>query len=372
MSARHEGERCERRLDRRTFLRQAGGFAGAVLMGLGVAPVAAAAMTLEVRALDGTPSTSAARVWQYPLPTADGALIDADNEVLLVRWAGRVYAFSLSCPHRGGTIRWEGTGAFCPKHKARFSPDGANVGGRQTRALDRFAIRRLGTSVAVDTTAPLEQVTDAAAWAAAWSRSYSASAAPGTRAAGPPAARGACLKPTGPANDAGGTQPHPQSVAFAPPSDVRCTRSRARPINPRDTAERWPCCPKGECSRSRPSGISKWLYRQMSQEVCPWNVRFARELKVAEFAPREALAGKDARILARELLSMSEADFSAAFKSSPMKRAKLRGHKRNAAVVLGNISNLEDVDVLTRALDDPEPLVRGHAAWALEEIESTR
>ncbi|MDB4891583.1 MAG: hypothetical protein JWL61_3438 [Gemmatimonadetes bacterium] len=48
------------------------------------------------------------------------------------------------------------------------------------------------------------------------------------------------------------------------------------------------------------------------------------------------------------------------------------GLKRNAAVVLGNISNPEDVDVLTRALDHPEPLVRGHAAWALEAIESTR
>jgi epoxyqueuosine reductase len=76
--------------------------------------------------------------------------------------------------------------------------------------------------------------------------------------------------------------------------------------------------------------------------------------------------------LARELLSMSQADFSTAFKGSPMKRAKLRGLKRNAAAVLGNISNPEDVDVLTRALDNPEPLVRGHAAWALEAIESTR
>jgi epoxyqueuosine reductase len=108
------------------------------------------------------------------------------------------------------------------------------------------------------------------------------------------------------------------------------------------------------------------------QEVCPWNVSFARELKVPEFAPREVLAGKDARTLARELLAMTQEELSRGFKNSPMKRAKLRGLKRNAAVVLGNIRNPEDADVLTRALDDPEPLVRGHAAWALEEIESTR
>jgi epoxyqueuosine reductase len=53
-----------------------------------------------------------------------------------------------------------------------------------------------------------------------------------------------------------------------------------------------------------------------------------------------------------------------------MKRAKLRGLKRNAAVVLGNVGDAEDVDVFARALDDPDPLVREHAAWALEQIGS--
>ena len=48
-----------------------------------------------------------------------------------------------------------------------------------------------------------------------------------------------------------------------------------------------------------------------------------------------------------------------------MKRAKLRGLKRNAAVVLGNIGTADDADVLARAMDDAEPLVREHAAWAL-------
>ena len=65
---------------------------------------------------------------------------------------------------------------------------------------------------------------------------------------------------------------------------------------------------------------------------------------------------------------MSQAEFSAAFRGSPIKRAKLRGLKRNAAVVLGNVGTAEDIDVLTRALDDPEPLVREHAAWALARI----
>ncbi|MDB4912523.1 MAG: hypothetical protein JWM95_167 [Gemmatimonadetes bacterium] len=97
-------------------------------------------------------------------------------------------------------------------------------------------------------------------------------------------------------------------------------------------------------------------YRDICQEVCPWNVSFARPNKVPEFAAREVLAGKDARTLARELLAMTQDEFSVAFKGSPMKRAKLWGPKRNAAIVLGNIGDERDVDILIRALDEREPL----------------
>ncbi len=106
----------------------------------------------------------------------------------------------------------------------------------------------------------------------------------------------------------------------------------------------------------------------MSQDVCPFNVKFAQELNEPAFAPRGVLANEDARQLARDLLGMTQAEFSAAFKGSPMKRAKLRGLKRNAAVVLGNVGTMEDVPVLEQALTDPEPLVREHAAWALDRL----
>ena len=105
------------------------------------------------------------------------------------------------------------------------------------------------------------------------------------------------------------------------------------------------------------------------QDVCPWNVRFAQELKEPAFVAREAIAGKDARTLARDLLAMDEGRFRDAFRSSPMKRAKLGGLKRNAAVVLGNLANPEDAPVLTAALQSPDPLVQAHAAWALGRID---
>ncbi len=65
---------------------------------------------------------------------------------------------------------------------------------------------------------------------------------------------------------------------------------------------------------------------------------------------------------------MSQEEFAAAFRRSPMKRAKLRGLERDVAVVLGNIRTMEDVPVLQQALDDSEPLVHEHAEWALGRI----
>jgi epoxyqueuosine reductase len=67
---------------------------------------------------------------------------------------------------------------------------------------------------------------------------------------------------------------------------------------------------------------------------------------------------------------MSQEEFSAAFRGSPMKRAKLRGLKRNAAVVLGNLGEPEDAGILTPLLEDEAALVREHAAWALGKIAS--
>jgi epoxyqueuosine reductase len=48
-----------------------------------------------------------------------------------------------------------------------------------------------------------------------------------------------------------------------------------------------------------------------------------------------------------------------------MKRAKLRGLQRNAAVAFGGIGTSADIDVLARAVDDDDAIVREHALWAL-------
>ena len=125
---------------------------------------------------------------------------------------------------------------------------------------------------------------------------------------------------------------------------------------------------KGEIEESLRPGIGGLVYGcDICQEVCPWNVRFSRELaEDSPFRSRFAVSGeRSPRELARWILGLSQEEFSAAFRKSPMKRAKLRGLKRNAAVVLRNVGTADDVDVLTRALGDEEPLVCEHAVWAL-------
>lgn len=105
------------------------------------------------------------------------------------------------------------------------------------------------------------------------------------------------------------------------------------------------------------------------QDVCPWNVRFSRDLREGAFSPRAIFDG-DARAIARKILAMNDDSFRAELKGSPVKRAKRRGLARNAATVLGNVGTADDIATLVAALDDPEPLVSEHAAWALDRIRS--
>ena len=99
------------------------------------------------------------------------------------------------------------------------------------------------------------------------------------------------------------------------------------------------------------------------QEVCPYNVK-AQATSENAYAPRAGLHAPDLV----PLLALTPTEFRRRFRGSPILRAKRRGFLRNVAVALGNLRSPQAVPALIRALDDEEPLVRGHAAWALGRI----
>ena len=156
---------CPLVVDRRAFLRGAALAAAATLAALGAAP--SAAFAESVRAI--APLATAGGQRTYRMPGVDGVAVDWANDVIIARWQGRAYAFSIKCPHRGTRLEWHAdeTRIFCPKHKARFRPDGAHDSGRTSRNLDRYDVRRQGSDLVVNFDALRRADTDAAAWSAA-------------------------------------------------------------------------------------------------------------------------------------------------------------------------------------------------------------
>jgi epoxyqueuosine reductase len=98
-------------------------------------------------------------------------------------------------------------------------------------------------------------------------------------------------------------------------------------------------------------------------DACPWN-RFAQASRDAALQPRREILDKPLRAF----LSLDDTQFKTLFRDSPILRAKRRGFLRNVCVALGNTGTREDIPALQAAAQDPEPLVREHAAWALERI----
>jgi len=151
---------------RRSFLQDAAGLVVAALVGIGLDTRTASALPVRLASAergDGAEVT-------YPVPSADGVTIDRANDVMIARYQGKVYAFSLACPHQNTALRWlQAEGRFqCPKHKSKYAPDGTFLAGRATRSMDRFALRKDGSTIVVDTDRMYEQDKHPQDWNAAF------------------------------------------------------------------------------------------------------------------------------------------------------------------------------------------------------------
>jgi nitrite reductase/ring-hydroxylating ferredoxin subunit len=166
----HDALNAPAAIERREFLR-----AGALaltslgLLGLGARTADAMPVVREITALAprGGDRHSEKR---YPIPAADGVSIDKDNNAIIARAAGKVYAFSLGCPHQNTSLRWNADDKqfMCPKHKSHYRPDGTFIDGRATRDMDRLAVRRDGQVLVVDVDMLYQQDLNTAQWTAAF------------------------------------------------------------------------------------------------------------------------------------------------------------------------------------------------------------
>jgi epoxyqueuosine reductase len=118
---------------------------------------------------------------------------------------------------------------------------------------------------------------------------------------------------------------------------------------------------RGEIDETLRPLMGDWGFGcDVCQDVCPWN-RKAATTREPAFAAAE-LPTPEA------LLALDEATFRGRFRRTALWRARRGGLLRNAAIVLGNRGDAHAVPALERALEDPEPVVREAAGWALSRL----
>ena len=97
--------------------------------------------------------------------------------------------------------------------------------------------------------------------------------------------------------------------------------------------------------------------------VCPWN-KFAQEAREMRLKPREALTAPRLD----DLLRLDDAAFRALFVKSPVKRIGRDRFIRNVLYAAGNSGDAALIEPVRRLLDDPDPVVRDAAEWALARL----
>lgn len=98
------------------------------------------------------------------------------------------------------------------------------------------------------------------------------------------------------------------------------------------------------------------------QDVCPLNNGVGQG--ASPLSPCPEITAPDLTAI----LSLTEEEFYHQFNNTALKRVQRGGLLRNACIVLGNQGNTAAIPALRHALLDTDPLVRVHAAWALDQL----
>ncbi len=124
---------------------------------------------------------------------------------------------------------------------------------------------------------------------------------------------------------------------------------------------------KGWIPRELRPLMGNWIYGcDVCQSVCPFN-RFAENWGEDGF---QAAAWETAVPPLLELLALDEEGFKQRFANSPIKRIKYARFMRNVCVAAGNWKDKAAVRPLIDLFSRPEAIIRGHAVWALRQIQN--
>jgi epoxyqueuosine reductase len=99
------------------------------------------------------------------------------------------------------------------------------------------------------------------------------------------------------------------------------------------------------------------------QMVCPWNGK-AEPLTFDHLQPRS----ENSLPQLSELFKLGDESFRERFRKSPIKRPGRKGLLRNVAIAMGNSADRKYLPLLLNALNDDEPLIRGHSVWAISQL----
>ncbi|HZU21297.1 MAG TPA: tRNA epoxyqueuosine(34) reductase QueG [Terriglobales bacterium] len=121
---------------------------------------------------------------------------------------------------------------------------------------------------------------------------------------------------------------------------------------------------RGEIPEGLREGVGRHIFGcDICQDVCPWNSKSPRAAAAA-LGTRPELVNPALEWLA----AMSDDEFRAAFRGSPVKRAKHSGLRRNVAVAMGNSGNQRFVPALQQMAAGGDPAIAEHARWALARL----
>jgi epoxyqueuosine reductase len=129
------------------------------------------------------------------------------------------------------------------------------------------------------------------------------------------------------------------------------------------TIEKRGAIPQDEDIRS---GIGRHIFGcDICQDVCPWN-RKAPATNATEFQPRKELVNPALEWLA----DMGAEEFRGTFKTSPLRRAKRAGVRRNAVIAMGNSGDKKFLPQLEKLATEDDAVVAESAGWAIRKLNS--